>query len=150
MTAGNHESKEKYEKSSEWKNWLSFINNTHKRLDELEEVGARAYFDKEYLNLFYAKLRLFISNRVKYFEDYEKVKENLDNIGDNLFSEKYMVDIKRKTNLFEVKRFQFRAMKALNKILEDVSENFSDYEMIPKVKKRKIHRQNKMMDGVSM
>jgi len=140
-----------YDKSAEWKNWLVFINNTHKRLDEIERIGEQAYFNKVYLNRFFAMLRLFCANRKAFIESYSKIQKILDTVGDNLFSEKYLKDFSKNKNKAELQAFQYKSMKALLKVLEILSVEFSEGELTFKV--RKIMRdkeQNSKMKGVSL
>jgi len=140
-----------YDKSAEWKNWLVFINNTHKRLDEIERIGELAYFNKVYLNRFFAMLRLFCANRKAFIESYSKVQKILDSVGDNLFGEKYLKDFSKNKNKVEVHAFQYRSMKALLKVLEILSNEFSEAELTFKVKKiMRDKEQNSKMKGVSL
>lgn len=140
-----------YDKAAEWKNWLVFINNTHKRLDEIERIGEEAYFNKSLLNRFFAMLRLFCANRKAFIEDYNKIKSILDKVGDNLFSPKYLKDFSRNNNKIELQSFQYKTMKALLRVLEILSDEFSDAELTFKVKKiMKDKEQNKKMKGVSL
>ncbi len=147
MTKSNNE----YDKSAEWKNWLVFINNTHKRLDEIERIGEQAYFDKTLLNRFLASLSLFCANRKAFIESYDNIKKILDKVGDELFSRKYIKDLSRNKNKKEIQTFQYQNMKALLKVLEILSVEFSESELTFKVKKiMRDKKQNEKMKGVSM
>lgn len=140
-----------YDKAAEWKNWLVFINNTHKRLDEIERIGEQAYFDKTLLNRFFAMLRLFCANRKAFIDDYPKIRKILETVGDELFSERYLRDFYKNKNRYEVQAFQYRTMKALLKVLEILSVEFSDNEITFKVKKiMRDKEQNSRMKGVSV
>ena len=144
-------SSNEYDKSAEWKNWLVFINNTHKRLDEIERIGEQAYFNKTLLNRFFAMLRVFCANRKAFIENYSRIQKILEKVGDNLFSEKYLKDFSRNKNKYEVQAFQYKSMKALLKVLEILSTEFSEAELTFKVKKiMKEKEQNSKMKGVSV
>lgn len=148
MTEGTNQ---KYDKVVEWKNWATFINNTHLRLDEIERIGERAYFDKRYLNVFFAKLKLFCSNRKAFIEDYKKITQILDNVGDQLFSPNYLHDFNKNKPNQDIINFQYNSMKKLIQVLEILSIELSESQLTYKVSKvMKEKEQNKKMKGVTM
>lgn len=151
MTKGNNNApKTEYSKTSEWKNWLVFINNTHNKLNELEEIGSKAYFDKKYLNMFYAKLTMFITPRMSYVDHPEKITKYLDKIGKDLFNPEYLRDLQSIGTSPQLQSFQHNMMTKLNRVFGDICQQLSSYELIPKVKKVKIVRQKKHMEGTSL
>ena len=152
MTKGNNipQKKEDYDKSSEWKNWLVFINNTHNKLDELEEIGSKAYFDKKYLNLFFAKLDMFIAVRSSYLDDPEEVILKLSKVGSAIFKPKYIKDLNDGFISANLQEFQYKCMRSLNTIFRSVCIELSNSEIIPKVKKIKKQKQKASMKGNSL
>jgi len=127
---------ENYEAELQWKNWLTYINETSKVIEDLRLVAEEAYFDKAKINLFYVKLRIFITTRKPYCKDYDQIDKELKKIGKTLFSDRYINDLFKQKKHAEMQRVQYEIMESLNEQLGKVVQNLSDYELLPKVTKQ--------------
>lgn len=119
----------------EWKNWAQYINNTTMLLDQLGEISNKAYFDIEYINLFFSKLKTFSITRKPYIIDYTYIEKELDKVGDVIFSSNYLNDLRDKKKSPKIISLQYKVMKRLNNIFSKIVESLSMNQIIPKTTK---------------
>jgi len=84
-----------YSIESKFTDWKPFIDNTQNELNKIEDIGAKAYLDYQLINIFYAKLKAYMSTRWGYVKDKEKIKKELKLIGDTIFSKKYLTELRK-------------------------------------------------------
>ena len=134
--ATQSQNKAAYQKDLQWKNWLNYLNATSDRLDKLGDLGRECYFNTKYLNVFFAELKMFMVTRKSYIDNYDELKIKLDKLGDILFKENYMNDLINKNNVGLLRETQYKIMKELTIILEDIQTSLSDGELLPKIGKK--------------
>jgi hypothetical protein len=126
---------------SDYSNWLQFLINTQNELNELEKLGAMCYMDVGMLNVFYARLQFFISTRWSYIDDEKKIKNELEKIGDNIFSIEYLEDINkyRDTKKYPPKLVNYnrKQLKRILQIFDLISKSFVKYRILYAVEKQK-------------
>ena len=115
-----------------WKNHNLFFNSLNNKIDEIVIVAEQAHFDTKLMNVYYAKVKHLYTKHSAYVTDQDKVETELDAIGDAIFSEKYLKDFEKYKDSHEIKQFQYKAVKRMDKLFRQMVKDFSQSELIPK------------------
>lgn len=117
--------------------WKPFIDNTQNALDEIEKLAATCYIEIENINLFYARLKSYLSTRWSYIRDEKEndIKNKLANISNTLFSKSYITELNKRINDKNYSNISFIQTQA--KILDDLfnimdlmSKEFKRFKLI--------------------
>ena len=119
----------------QWKNWKIYIDNTCNKIDEIASIGEKAYFNTKVMNLYFSKLKNFMVTRKPYIDNYEDLKTKLDEAGDTLFKAEYQKALNEKPNSPKLVETQYKLMKRLHYVLENVIVSLSRNEILPKIKR---------------
>jgi len=123
-------------KTLNYMNWDRFFLDFNSNLQKTSEFGVLVYFDSTLINQYFSQMNQFYILYKEYLrEDTNlKIKDRLKEIRIKLFSEEYILELKKTTiKKNNLSKIQNKTLLALDEILSVMISDFSKNALIPRL-----------------
>ena len=129
-------------KDVRFSNWNAWYQDLAEDIKEIKKIGNLVLFEPKRVNDYYSSISNLVSTVTWALHKPDEILKKLDQIEDNIFSEKYINSL---TNDSKITLYQRKIIRMLRNILIIVCEDLSEHGLLPKIEKHKMRNPSKAM-----